>query len=150
MAASALIGNFREELILANHSYFMGGMAVLTGGQFLYGPAHGGAMDAFHKFGVNPPMAGATSGRNIFDINRRPIIFMGQNEVTIMAIGTYRAGEQAFLLQSYPVDTGRVIYDHIPFFDSRHPGRLPPFAVTFAAKARDVGPIRRGILVPRG
>ncbi len=67
-----------------------------------------------------------------------------------MAIGTYRAGEQAFLLQSYSVDTGRVIYDHIPFFDSRHPCRLSPLAVTFAAKARDIGPIRRGILVPRG
>ena len=75
---------------------------------------------------------------------------MGQNKVTIVAIGTYRAGEQAFLLQSYPVDTGGVIYDHIPFFDSRHPGRRPLFAVTFAAKAGDVGSIRRGILVPRG
>jgi hypothetical protein len=107
-------------------------------------------MDAFHKFGVNPPMAGAAGGRNIFDINRRPLIFMGQYEVTVMAIGTYRAGEQAFLFQSHPMDTGGVIYDHIPFFDPRYPGRLPPFAVTFAAKARDVGPIRRGILVPRG
>jgi hypothetical protein len=54
-------------------------------------------VDALHKFGENPPMAGAASGRNIFDINRRPLIFMGQNEVTIMAIRTYRAGEQAFL-----------------------------------------------------
>jgi hypothetical protein len=67
-----------------------------------------------------------------------------------MAIGTDRTGEQAFLLQTYPVDTGRIIYDHIPFINPRNPGGLPIFAVALAAKAGNIRPERRGIFALRG
>jgi len=150
MAISALIGDFREEFILGAHLYFVGGMAVPAGGQFFLSRGYGGAVDALDKFIINPPMAGAASSRKILEINGRPLILMGQNQVAIVAIGAYRAGKQSFLLQTYPVDAGRVIYDYIPFINSRNPGGFPTFAVAFAAKAGNIRPERRRIFILGG
>jgi hypothetical protein len=77
MAGTALIGNFRNELILVAQLYFMRGMAIPTGRQFFRGLAYHGAMDALGKFVINPPMAGAASSRKIFDVNGRLLILMG-------------------------------------------------------------------------
>ncbi len=77
VAAPALIGDFRKEFILVAHFYFMGGMAVSAGGQFFLRLGYGRAMNALDKYVINPPMAGAASGRKIFEMNRRPLILMG-------------------------------------------------------------------------
>ena len=77
MAGTALIGNFRNELVLVAQFYFMRGMAIPAGWQFFRGLAYHGAMDALGKFVINPPMAGTASSRKIFDMNGRLLILMG-------------------------------------------------------------------------
>jgi hypothetical protein len=113
MAGSALVCDFRHELVLIDMPHLVGGMAVITIGQPFLNIRIFDIVDALYIILINPLMAGRARGGYILVICGGAVIFMIEDKMRAVTVCAYSAWEQSFFGQAFSMNAAGIVHNHI-------------------------------------